>query len=79
MKVERLAKLVQKPAVHQKVLGSYRGAYALGVTHSSVQQEAALSLSVEGADADQFPQEIELEGEHVQVLVQTEWHPPRPL
>lgn len=78
MKVERLSKLVERPELHRRVLGDYKGAYALGVTQRK-QGDAALSLSVESRDADAFPREVEVEGERVPVIVQTEWAPPRPL
>jgi hypothetical protein len=79
MDVERLAKLMEKPEVHRRVLGNYRGAYALGVTQLPHQQKAALSLSVESETADAFPHEVELEGERVPVVIQTKWIAPRPL
>ncbi len=79
MDVERLAKLVGKPEVHRQLLGNYRGAYALGVTQLPHEQKAALSLSVESETADEFPREVELDGERVQVMIQTKWTAPRPL
>lgn len=79
MKVERLSKLVEKPEIHRRVLGKYRGGYALGVTQTADRSKAALSLSVESADASAFPQEIEIEGENVPVIIQSKWSVPRPL
>jgi hypothetical protein len=79
MTVERLATFVQKPDVHRRVLGSYRGAYALGVTQASRDQDAALSLSVASPDASSFPREIDIEGERVPIHIQTNWSAPRPL
>ena len=78
MDVDRLAKFVEKPEVHRRVLGKYQGAYALGVTQLPNQKKAALSLSVEDQDADAFPREIELDGEKIPVIVQAQWSAPRP-
>ncbi|MGB8509676.1 MAG: hypothetical protein WCD76_14915 [Pyrinomonadaceae bacterium] len=79
MKVERLAKLVERPELHRRLLGDYKGAYALGVTQLPHQDHAAaLSLSVESGKAGDFPQEVELDGESVPIVVQTEWTAPRP-
>jgi len=77
----RLAKLVEEPDVHRRVLGKYRGPYALGVTQASGggSNDAALSLSVEGQDSDKFPSEIELDGERVPVVVNSRWTAPKPL
>ena len=78
MKVERLAKLVERPELHRRVLGDYKGAYALGVTQLPHEDHAALSLSVESGQAKDFPHEVELDGERVPVVVQTKWIAPRP-
>jgi len=78
MNVDRLAELVEKPQVHRRVLGSYRGAYALGVTQLPDKKTAALSLSVEHHDADAFPHVIELDGEQVPVVVHANWRAPHP-
>ena len=79
MKVERLSKFVEKPEIHRRVLGKYRGGYALGVTETPDKKEAALSLSVESAEASDFPNEVKIAGENVPVIVQTKWSVPRPL
>ena len=78
MKVERLAKLVERPDLHRRVLGDYKGAYALGVTQLPHANHAALSLSVESGKVGDFPQEVELDRERVPIVVQTEWTAPRP-
>ena len=77
----RLAELIEEPDVHRRVLGKYRGPYALGVTQVSRGRstDAALSLSVEGQDSDKFPTEIELDGERVPVVVNQRWTVPQPL
>ena len=78
MKAERLAKLVERRELHRRVLGDYKGAYALGETQLPHEDHAALSLSVESGKADDFPHEVELDGERVPIVVQTEWTAPRP-
>ncbi|GAC1399897.1 MAG: hypothetical protein NVSMB56_15040 [Pyrinomonadaceae bacterium] len=79
MDIERLAKFVEKPEIHRRILGNYRGAYALGVTRNPQHKDAALSLSVESSDAEKFPREIELDGECVPVIIEPNWSAPRPL
>lgn len=81
MDANRLAELIEEPDVHRRVLGKYRGPYALGVTQASGggSNDAALSLSVEGEDSDKFPSEIELDGERVPVVVNSRWTVPKPL
>ena len=81
MDANRLAELIEEPDVHRKVLGQYRGPYALGVTQVSGggSKDAALTLSVEGQDSDKFPSEIELDGERVPVVVNSGWTVPKPL
>lgn len=78
MKAERLSKFVEKPEIHRRVLGKYKGGYALGVTETPDAKKAALSLSVESDDASAFPSEVEIDGESVPVIVQSKWSVPRP-
>jgi hypothetical protein len=80
MDIGRLASLVSRPDVHREVLRGYSGPYALGVTRlNNDDHEAALRLRVEDGHAEEFPSEIELEGESVPVLIDTNWTAPRPL
>ncbi len=81
MDANRLAELIQDRDVHRRVLGLYRGPYSLGVTQLSDGRgnDAALSLSVEAKDSDEFPSEIEIDGERVPVVVNSRWTVPVPL
>jgi hypothetical protein len=80
MDVSRLAALVSKPDVHREVLRGYSGPYALGVTRlNNDDRRAALRLRVQDGTPDEFPDEIELEGERVPVLVDVNWSAPRRL
>lgn len=80
MHVGRLASLVSRPDVHREVLRGYSGPYALGVTRlNNDDREGALRLRVEEAQPEEFPSEIELDGERVPVLVDTNWTAPKPL
>jgi len=80
MGVSRLANLVSKPDVHREVLRGYSGPYALGVTRlNNDDRRGALPLRVQDGHPDEFPNEIELEGERVPVLVDVNWSVPKRL
>jgi len=80
MDIGRLASLVSRPDVHRDVLRGYSGPYALGVTRlNNDDHAAALRLRVEDGHPEEFPSEIELEGERVPILVDTNWTTPKPL
>jgi len=80
MDVNRLASMISKPDVHRKVLRGYAGPYALGVTRLENNDDlGALRLRVESGNRDQFPSHIDLDGEPVPVLVDTNWTSPKPL
>lgn len=79
MQQDRLAELVEDPALHRRLLGEYEGSYALGVTlNPENRSELALRLRIEGDDPSAIPREVELDGERVPVLVQTGFRPPVP-
>ena len=80
MDISRLASLVSLPNVHREVLRGYSGPYALGVTRlNNDDSAAALRLRVEDGHLEEFPSEIELDGERVPVVVDTNWTTPKPL
>jgi hypothetical protein len=78
MDVNRLAQFVSRPDVHREVLRGYSGPYALGVTRLNNDDRAgALRLRVQDGNAEEFPDEIEVDGERVPVLVDVNWTAPR--
>lgn len=80
MDVNRLAQFVSRPDVHREVLNGYSGPYALGVTRlNNDDRLGALRLRVQDGNAREFPEEIELDGERVPVLVDVNWTAPRRL
>ncbi len=80
MTVDQLSTLVSRPDVHRQVLAGYSGPYALGVTRlNNDDRLGALRLRVENGHPAAFPKEIELEGEKVPVLVDSNWSAPKPL
>jgi hypothetical protein len=69
MNHESLAEAIQRPELHRNLLGSYKGAYALGVTKSPHDKKSpALLLRVEG-EAETFPTTVAVDGEQVPVVV----------
>jgi len=65
-----LAAALESPELHRKLLGGYRGPYALGITKSPNQDEPALLLRV-GVDApEEMLQTIEVNGEQVPVIIE---------
>jgi hypothetical protein len=62
------------------VLRNYSGPYALGVTRlNNDDRSAALRLRVENGLPQDFPREIDIDGEQVPVLVDVNWAAPKPL
>jgi hypothetical protein len=73
-----LAEAIQKPEIHRRLLGKYKGAYALGVT-SAPNDGAALLLRIEGAVPSEIPRKIAVDGEQVPVKVVGGFKAPKPL
>jgi hypothetical protein len=79
MNVAQLASLVSRSEIHQRVLGRYAGPYSLGVTRlNSNDQDAALHLRVKSSDTNEFPSEIEVQGEKIPVVSDGNWSAPVP-
>lgn len=80
MDQNRLASLIEKPEVQNRILGNYEGGYALGLTlNPQNRSELAIRVRIEGEDAGDIPQQILLEGEAVPVIVSTNFRVPEPL
>lgn len=80
MNEDRLAELIERPEVQQRILGDYEGGYSLGLTADpSHRGDFAIRVRIEARDADQIPKEVELDGEAVPVIVNTGFKVPEPL
>jgi hypothetical protein len=69
MNQSSLAEAIERPEIHRKLLGKYKGAYALGVTKSPHDDSPALLLRIEGAVPDEFPTHVAVDGEQIPVVV----------
>ncbi len=80
MDQDRFATLIERPEVHQMILGDYEGGYSLGLTlDPENQNEPAISVSIEGEDAKNIPRQITLDGMTIPVIVETNFEIPVPL
>lgn len=80
MDEDRLATLIEKPEVQQRILGDYAGGYSLGLTsHPSGDGDLAIRVRIESQDADRIPSEVVLDGEAIPVIVNTGFKVPVPL
>jgi hypothetical protein len=75
MNTKQLMNWVDEPETHQKIVGDYAGAYALGVTDNP----PAFLLRVEPSDIDTFPTAVNIHGVEVPVIVTGDFVPPVPL
>jgi hypothetical protein len=75
MDPRQLANWVEEPETHQKIVGDYDGAYALGVTDNP----PAFLLRVEPGDVSHFPTKVNIHGVEVPVVVRGSFLPPKPL
>jgi hypothetical protein len=79
MQLNRLADLIEEPEVHRKILKDYAGGYSLGITSNPRRKgEWAIRVRVEGDDVGDIPEEIELDGEPVPIVVNTNFKIPEP-
>jgi hypothetical protein len=79
MDVNALADLLDRPETHQKVLGSYRGPYSLGVTRSPVPEGSpGFLLRVEDKDPKTFPKSVSIDGHEIPVVVRGGFTAPLP-
>ena len=79
MTQEHLASLIERPEIHRRLLGTYDGAYSLGVTRDPQRpEEAAIRVRIEG-DAVEIPSTISIGSENVRVIAHPNFVAPRPL
>ena len=77
MTLMQLESHISIPEIHRKILQNYTGAYALGVTRLNAESnEGAFHLHVTGETLAEFPNQVEIDGEDVPVLVNRNWTPP---
>jgi hypothetical protein len=70
MNVTELSEALQHPEIHRRILGGYRGPYALGVTDSPENSdEAAFLLRVADDASLNDLDAVEVHGESVHVIV----------
>jgi hypothetical protein len=79
MNQDRLADLIERPEVQQRILNDYDGGYSLGITlNPQNKSEMAIRVRVEGEDAD-IPSHITLDGETIPIIVHGNFKVPEPL
>jgi hypothetical protein len=80
MNEDRLAELIERPEVQQRILGDYDGGYSLGLTLDPCNRgEIAIRVRIETQKADQIPPQVVLDGEAIPVIVNTSFKIPEPL
>jgi hypothetical protein len=80
MRADELAACLSRPEIHRRIVGDYKGAYALGVTSSPDHKDKpALLLRVEGEAPPDVPQTVTIKGEPVQVIVKSGFAKPKAL
>ena len=84
MDIVKLAAMLERPEVHKRILGQYKGAYSLGVTQVPERgDEFAFLLRIEDEKTTGLPPEITgdqaitIDGQRVQVIVQGSFRRPR--
>ncbi len=75
MDTKQLMSWAEEPATHQKIVGDYDGAYALGVTDNP----PAFLLRVEPKEVGNFPTKVMIHGVEVPVVVHGSFAPAVPL
>ncbi len=80
MDTSRLASILQRPALHQRLLGDYTGAYSLGIGRDPDNPSApAIILQVENDPPLPTPDYIQIDNESVRVIKKTKFVAPKPL
>lgn len=80
MDVQRLARIIERPEIHRRLLGNFSGAYSMGVTADPDRPDRpAVRIRIQGDEAPAIPSELFVEGESVNVIVSPRFTPPTPL
>jgi hypothetical protein len=80
MNQNHLAALLERPEVQQMILNDYDGGYSLGITaNPQNRSEIAIRLRLEGERIANIPSSINLEGESIQIIVNTNFKVPESL
>ena len=79
MNEERLAALIERPDVQQKLLRNYDGDYSIGVTlDPRNKSKIAIRVRVAGRSTKNIPAQIEIDGETIPVVVSPNFKVPVP-
>ncbi len=76
MNVTKIREIIGMPHVLKRILGTYEGAYSLGIGRASKNQAPdheggyVIMLMVEDEEPEGFPEEIDIGGEKIPVDVQ---------
>lgn len=75
-----LAALLERPEIQQRILNDYEGGYSLGITGTDQNRsEMAIRVHIEGERTPNIPSFINLEGERIQIIVNTNFKIPESL
>ncbi len=80
MDADRLASLLEQPAVQRQILKQYEGGYSIGVIASPANPAGlAIRVRIESQDDSQIARHLVVDGETIPVLVHTGFKLPKPL
>lgn len=86
MDLKTLQEKIKDPIILQYILGSYGGAFSLGITNNPRHGGLVLRLRIEGTDEDLaihsspvLPSSITIDSEVIPIIVTTGFVPPTPL
>ncbi|MDQ3063216.1 MAG: hypothetical protein M3R14_10220 [Acidobacteriota bacterium] len=79
MNEERLATLIERPDVQQKLLRNYDGDYSIGITlDPRNKSRIAIRVRIAGHSTKNIPAQIEIDGETIPVVVSPNFKVPVP-
>ena len=80
MRLEDLEKLIEKPEFHRRLhLDRYHKGYSFGIGRDPITpSKPALYLQVEGDEAPDVPNEIDVGGETIRIIIKTRFKVPSP-
>lgn len=77
LKIEELQQFLERPESHKLLLGSYQGAYSVGISRDPAHGKVlVIHLRIEGDDRMDIPSTVDVNSEQVPVLVSTGFAPP---
>ena len=79
MDQEKLTALIERPDVQRKIFRNYDGDYSIGVTLDPRNKtKIAIRVRVAGSNAKKIPEQIEIDGETIPVVVSPNFKVPEP-